>query len=246
MIEAPDEFPLPERAYTHHRPLIGARVATQRRPQRSRRRGPVVVVAVASALGVLLVSPAFGVGGRLWDLINQPPAPPDVQKHFAVTDALREQRFAQTTPAERELQDRFSRLVAGGARALATIESADGAIYLWAAPTEDGRQCWLIQTAEEPGTRRPLGSGSCDSLRPTGVIQVGTIWTVDRPSVAIVHARVYDATISRVDVEVEGAPTIALSVIAGHALGTVAKEARVVAVVGRKADGDEVARVLLR
>jgi hypothetical protein len=60
-----------------------------------------------------------------------------------------------------------------------------------------------------------------------------------------VHARVYDDTAVLVDVEVEGGPDISLTVVAGHALGTVPKGARVEALMGRNQDGDVVARTPL-
>jgi hypothetical protein len=110
------------------------------------------------------------------------------------------------------------------------------------APTEDGRQCWLIQAGEERATRRPYGIGSCDEANPPGVIVSGTFWTNERPSIQIVHARVYDDSITRVDVELERAEGISLPVASGHALGTVSKDARVRAFVGRGADGEVVAR----
>jgi len=53
---------------------------------------------------------------------------------------------------------------------VAAIESADGPIYLWAAPTEDGRQCWLIQAGGDPATGRPYGFGSCGGTDTSGAI----------------------------------------------------------------------------
>jgi Ni,Fe-hydrogenase III small subunit len=60
------------------------------------------------------------------------------------------------------------------------------------------------------------------------------------------YARVYDEEITRIDVEVEGAPPIPLHVVSGYALGAIPKEAHTLALVGRNADGDEVTRTTLR
>lgn len=245
MIKIPDEFELPTDAFERQRSLLGAHVATAERSP-PRRRAVLMAVAAAALLGVLLVTPAFGLGGRVLDLIQGPAAPPEVKTSFAANDTLRERLFAHAEAAGEALHDRFSHVVAGEARGVAAIESADGPIYLWVAPTEDGRQCWLIQTGAEPATGRPYGGGSCDGTGDPSSIRPEVSWTAERPSVEIVHARVYDDAITRVDVEVERAPGVSLEVVAGHAIGTVPKEARIVAFVGRNAAGDEVTRTKLR
>lgn len=245
MIEIPQEFPLPIDAFERQRSLVIAHA--DGRPSRWRRPGALIAIASAALLGVLLVTPAFGIGGRFLDLIQGTPAPPEVQTHFATSDTLRMNLFAFAEEAGHELHDRFSPVVASEARGLFAIESADGPIYLWAAPTEDGRQCWLIQTGAAPATGRPYGGGSCDGTEEKSAIRPSFGWTAERPSVRIAHARVYDDSITRVDVEFEDAPALVLPVVAGHALGTVANEPRpVVAFVGRDTDGEEVARTTLR
>jgi hypothetical protein len=62
----------------------------------------------------------------------------------------------------------------------------------------------------------------------------------------MVYARVYDEAITHIDVEIEGEPTIPLHVVSGYALGAIPKEARLLALVGRNAEGDEVTRTTLR
>lgn len=205
-----------------------------------------VAVAAAILVGVLLVTPAFGIGGRLVDLIQGPPAPPEVQTHFAANDGTREKMFAYAAEAGEKLHDRFSPVIASEARGVFAIESADGPIYLWAAPTEDGRQCWLTQAGTNTATGSPIGLSSCDGSDVTSAMSPEPWWIAERPSVEIIHVRLYDDAITRVDVELEDAPSVALPVVAGHALGTVAKEERIVAIVGRNANGDEVARFTLR
>jgi hypothetical protein len=216
-------------------------LAVRRRAGRRRRRAALAVVAVAAA--VVLVTPAFGIGGRLLDLVQGSPAPPEVQTYFAGHDETRRKLYAHAAAAGHALHERFSPVVAGEARGIVAIESADGPIYLWAAPTEDGRQCWLIQAGAASGL--PSGLGSCDEAdAPTGITP-GLFWTDQRPSVRIVHARIHDGAIARVDLEVEGEPDRSLPVLSGHVLATVPKDAHVEALVGRSADGDVVERFQL-
>jgi hypothetical protein len=246
MMDIPEEFPLPRDAFDRQRSLVRIHTEPRRRSSRPKRRLALVAVTAAALLGALLVTPALGLGDRLLDLLQRPPAPPEVQAHFAASDALRQRLFEHAKAAGYELHDRFSHVVAGEGRGVAAIESAEGPVYLWAAPTEDGRQCWLIQAGAEVATGRPYGSGSCDGTEAATGIRPGTLWTAERPSVKIVHARVYDDAITRVEIVIEGGPGLSLPVVAGHALGTVAKDDRVVAFVGRNENADEVTRTTLR
>jgi hypothetical protein len=205
----------------------------RRRARRLRRR--VVLVAGVAVAAALLVAPAFGIGGRVFDLIQGPPAPPDIQTYFATSDPLRKRLFEHAQAAGQQMHDRFSPVIASETRGVAAIETADGPIYLWVAPTEDGRQCWWVQ---------PHVS-SCDGIEHTRPIQPeGPGWTIERPSVLIFHVRVYDEAITRVQLELEGADEISLPVVSGHALGTIPKQdhVRLQSVIGRNADGDVVAQ----
>lgn len=140
-------------------------------PRLTRRR--LVAIAVTALLAVLLATPAFGIGDRLLDLIQGWPAPSEVQTYFAANDETPEKMFAYTAEAGKRLHDRFSPVISSEARGVFAIESADGPIYLWSAPTEDGRQCTNIATgrwdsvpATDPSTRarstRRHGGSSID------------------------------------------------------------------------------------
>lgn len=217
-----------------------------RRRARGMYRRRVALVLAATFAAVVVAAPAFGIGGRLLDLIEGTPAPPEVQTSFAANDGTRQKMFAYAEEAGEKLHDRFSPVIASEARGVFAIESADGPIYLWAAPTEDGRQCWLIQAGAESVTGRPFGLGGCDGPgEQQGAMSPGVWWTEKRPNVEIVYVRVYDDAITRIEAELEGAPAISLPVVAGYALGTVAKEARILAIVGRNGEGEEVARFTL-
>jgi hypothetical protein len=218
-----------------------------RRRARRMHRHRLALVLAATFVAAAAAAPALGIGGRLLDLIQGPPAPPDVQTYFAANDGTREKMFAYAEEAGEKLHDRYSPVIASAARGVFAIDSADGPIYLWAAPTEDGRQCWLIQAGAERVTGRPFGLGGCDGPSDeTSALSPGLWWTAERPNVEIVYVRVYDTAIARIEVEREAASAVSLPVVSGYALGTVAKEERVLAIVGRNADGDEVARFTVR
>jgi Tol biopolymer transport system component len=78
MTEIPGEFPLPEEAAQRQRSLLSAHIEAGRRSARTTRRG-LVAVAVVILVGGLLVTPAFGIGGRLLALIEGAAARPEVR-----------------------------------------------------------------------------------------------------------------------------------------------------------------------
>jgi hypothetical protein len=206
------------------------------------RRRRLMALAAAISLGALLaVAPATGIVGGLRDLIEGTPAPPPVQTAIARSDAFRQEMYARAKEAGHELRDRYSPVIANQTRGVLALDTVDGPIYLWVSPTEDGRQCWLIQTGQDKTTGRPYGGGSCDGDNVPALSQDG-FWTAERPSVKIIHARVGDDTITRVRVTVEGAADLTLPVVDGHALGTIPKDAQATGLVGLDQDGNEIAR----
>ena len=95
------------------------------------------------------------------------------------------------------------------------------------------------------------GMASCEGPDPGGP----GLWpegfpSPQRPSVSMVSVRFYDPTITQIEVELQDAPSVSLPVVAvGKGLmaaGTVPRDERTVAVVGRSADGTEVARESFR
>jgi hypothetical protein len=241
MIETPDEFLLPDEAFERQRALLSNRVARQAGPT-PRRRGPLAAgVALTALVTVLLVTPAFGVGGKLLDSIRGNPAPAEVKASFASSDQSRQKFLGLAHEAGQRLHERYSPVLADETRGLFSIETPDGSIYLWAAPTQDGRQCWMIQTSPRPG-----GVGSCDGIGDERPIRPEILGApLDQPGVKILHARLLDPSITRVIFETEGSGAVSLHVVDGHVLGTVQQDAKVLAVVGRNAGDEEVARMSL-
>jgi hypothetical protein len=235
MTDVPDEFPLPQDVYERHRKVLSIHAGGQSERRSKLRRAGIAAVLVATALAV---TPAFGVNGRLFDLVRGQPASTQVKAYFASNDRAREEMFAHAGRAGLTLHDRFSPAMVDETRGILAVQSPDGPIFLWATQTEDGRQCWLLQAMTTPG-----GSGSCDGSSDGKAMRPETLWTEERPSVTIVHVRIYDDAISQVSVAVDRAPDIPLQVAGGHALGTVPREDHIDAIVGRNRDGEEVSRV---
>jgi hypothetical protein len=233
MSEIPNEITVPARMLERQREILVAHVAGAGRRQ-ARRRVTVAAAAVV-VLAALVAAPALGLGSRLAELFEGTPAPPPVQELFTASDEM-QQRFI-----EAGLQDRYSRVVVEEARGVSSIETPDGPVRLWTAPTEDGRQCSLIELDVAP-SGRVLGHARCDSLGAEGM-SPSWLWAEVRSSVRVAHVRVYDEEIVRVDLHLVDGGVVQLPVVAGHAFGVVDRSARLDDFVGRNADGDEVARI---
>lgn len=241
-----------------------------RRPSRRRRRGLVVAIAIAMLVGGLLVTPALGIGSRLFDLVQGAPAPPEVQTFFATSDAYTE---VARDPDEvgKVLHDRYVHVpvIASEARLVFAIETPDGPIHIWTAPTKDGRHCTLYQWGDPlPNGQLPLtniawGGPGEPPLKPvngmagcefdpgdSGLMPVG----VPLESVSLVRVWFHDPTITQIEVELQDAPPVSLPVVAVGkgfmAAGTIPSPTAghehafwsSTAVVARSADGTEMAR----
>jgi hypothetical protein len=208
---------------------------------RRARRIRVGLVLAATGLCGLLISPV-GIGGELGKLLSGTPAPAPIQESFAGLDNMRASMFAYAAAAGHELHDRYSKVIADAAVHVTSIGTVDGPVDLWAAPTEDGRQCWLIQTGTRKVSGQPSGLSTCEGREPVQPIAFDSFWTDELPDVAIVHVRLYEDRIVQVDLTVERGQDRSLPVTEGHALGWIPHAARVVGAVGRDVDGEVVAR----
>ena len=234
MTEIPSTLPVPARMLERQRDVLVTHVAGARRRRAQRRVAVAAVVVVL--LAALVAGPALGLGSRLAELFEGTPAPPPVQESFTGTDAMLKRFIAAG------FHDRYSRIVAEEAHGLVSLETPDGPIHLWVAPTEDGRQCSFVQM-DTSASGRPLGGSTCDGLETRGMTLSSPWWRDSRPSVRVVHVRVYDEDIVRVDVHVTDGGVVQLPVVAGHAFGALDPSAHLDHVVGFDADGDEVDRL---
>lgn len=132
----------------------GARVVRLR----ATRRRVWYALAAAALLTVLVVNPAFGLGPRLVDWFEGSPAPADVKKSFAT--------FNENPPvidASGKVVAAFERegprVIAEKARGVTAIETEDGPVYLWAAPTTSGSWCVYAQSRNEG--EEPSGAAGC-------------------------------------------------------------------------------------
>jgi hypothetical protein len=129
-----------------------------------RRRRNWYALAVAAIVIGLLVSPAFGLGGKFLDLFTGSPAPEHVKTELSFgtnqgndqVDELMRQHVKST-------------VLVGQARGLLAVPTSAGLLHIWGAPTSDGGLCTYMLLAGAPH-----GWLACDTLAPDAGPLVGT------------------------------------------------------------------------
>jgi hypothetical protein len=200
---------------------------------RSRRR---LWVAVAFA-ALVLVPTAVAVRGQIVDFFQGTPAPP------AISASLEMNNKRADLPTRDGFALRFPHADVSKAHGVIQIETAEGPEDLWAAPNDEGGQCYFIDFAnDKPGPGGQYGFGGCDT--PEGInaskINFGDVWVLPHPSVKTAYGRVYvDA--ARVELMLDDGSTRSLPVVEGFFLASLAKTDTVTRVTAYDAGGNEVA-----
>lgn len=187
-----------------------------RQPRRLR-----LVVALGAAT-LVLVPTSLAFGSRIVDLFEGTPAPPSISTNFAannaITDLETQKGFASQLP----------HADVSKAHGVMEIQTADGPEDLWAAPSDQGGQCWFIDFANDPpGLDGQFGFGGCYPLPPpSSNITWGDVWVPSHPSLMTVWGHVYvDA--STMQLAFADGSTVTLPVVEGMFLGSLDKTAKV-------------------
>jgi hypothetical protein len=151
------------------------------------------------ALGVVtaalvLVPTAVAFGGKIVDLFEGTPAPPEVSTDFTIFNRMAglaiQQGFSETMP-EADVSK---------AHGVIEIQTPDGPEDLWAAPNDQGGQCYFVDFANDPPrlSGKP-GGGGCftpaDAYSYSKIDPEGPGWTIEHPDLLTIDGSVaVDAT----------------------------------------------------
>jgi hypothetical protein len=236
--ELREQYPRPSAAATERARAAVMETATEpSRPARAAKaRGqwrPVLVgAAIALALGLVGVGLAAGFGA-----FEGTPAPPDVSTNFKelnqFADAAVQKGFALKLP----------QTDASKAHGVVEIQTPDGPEDLWAAPNNQGGQCYLINWANDPigknGSR--YGVNGCEqSPPPPSHISFGDVWVYAHPDVMTVYGSVY-VPAATVQITLDDDSTATLPVVENLFIGSLTKGAKVEKVTAFDAAGNQVA-----
>lgn len=132
---------------------VVARAAAER-PRRKRR---LLLAAAFVTVAALVAAPAFGLGGHVFRLFSAgEPAPAPVARSFL----------------ELERGAPFQWRSAGEARKVLDVETPDGRVAVWAAPSNAGGFCIAVGTAGRDG-----GASTCDRDRSERLVSWPFSWS---------------------------------------------------------------------
>jgi hypothetical protein len=212
-------------------------LATAPAKRRRRNARPRLLLGVAVA-ALVLVPTALAVGGKLVDLFEGTPAPPYVSTNFTdfnrMADMAVQQGFASKWP----------RADVSQAHGVIEVQTPDGPEDMWAAPNDQGGQCYFIDFADDPvGADGTHGFGGCSTSAPDPgeMIGPGEVWTYEHPNLKTVFGTVYvDAATVRLTFD-DGS-TATLPVVEHLYLTSTARDAHAETVTAFDAAGNQVAQ----
>ncbi len=127
------------------------------------RRAWYALAAAAIVLGIL-VSPAFGLGGRILDFFTGSPAPEPVKQELAFGSNVGDPEIDELMH-----QQVKSKVLVGQAHGLLAAQTPAGLLRIWGAPTGDGGLCTYMRVDGASS-----GWLSCDTLTSDSGPFVGT------------------------------------------------------------------------
>jgi hypothetical protein len=189
------------------------------RPARHGFHRPVVAVAlVVAALAGAGVAVAAGLGA-----FEGTPAPPEITSDLTVpkqivADAIK-QGMAQAFP-----QADVSR-----AHGVIEIQTPDGPQDLWAAPNDQGGQCYFIDYANDPvgSSGGKPGTGGCfapDANSSSEIVADGPEWSFDHPDLLTIYGTV-EAGAATVKIALQDGSTLTAPVAEHFYLASIPKPA---------------------
>jgi hypothetical protein len=160
-------------------------------PARRRAFGPLIGALALLAVGVSAALAFAGVRGLFFGT----PAPRIVQQAFVRDNEMRKlmqdwaRKHHKAAPAW--IPPRVDGRQAHGVLA---VNTSDGPLLLWAAPGDNGRQCWFIEFARDRiGQKHPTGGGRCDTTPPASHIAFGYGGSAAHITLRILSGRLYVA-----------------------------------------------------
>jgi hypothetical protein len=193
----------------------------------------VVVVALACA-GVAI---AAGFGA-----FEGTPAPPDVSTNFTKLNQF----------ADAAIQKGFSLKLpqtdASKAHGVIETQTSDGPEDLWAAPNNQGGQCFLIDWANDPPGQdgSKYGFNGCEqSPPPPSNISFSDVWIYAHPDLMTVYGSVY-VPAARVQITLDDGSTVTLPVVENLFLGSLPRGTKLNRAIAFDKAGNQVAQQTLR
>ena len=190
-------------------------------------------------VALLLVPTAVALRGQVTDLFQGTPAPPPVSRSFEFDNKMADQATKQG------FVSRFPHADVSQAHGLVEAQTSDGPERLWAAPNDQGGQCWFVDFANDPvgpqGAR--ASSGGCQrasDATPPSKIAPGWYWTDAHPTLLTLSGYVL-VPATNVEVQLQDGSRSKLPVVEGFFLGSFDKGTKFKEFTAYDAEGNAVA-----
>jgi hypothetical protein len=170
--------------------------------------GAAVVVAALAGAGVAI---AAGLGA-----FEGTPPPPDVSTSFSQLNQLADQATQQGFEGE------FPQADVSKAHGVIEVQTPDGPEDLWAAPNNQGGQCYFIDWANDPPMQdgAKYGFGGCPSKATQPIDAGGPTWIEGHPNLLTINGTVsVDAT--SIQISLQDGSTMTLPVVEHAFLGSI-------------------------
>jgi hypothetical protein len=202
----------------------------------------VIVVAVAvAALACAGVGIAAGLGA-----FEGTQAPPDITATFVQLNKMAESAVQQGFAAQWPKAD------VSKVHGVVEVQTADGPEDLWAAPSDQGGQCYFIDWANDPpgqdGSKYGIGGG-CGPVPPPASsppsapphISIGDVWIEGHPDLMTVYGTV-NAPATTLQITLGDGSTVTVPVIEHFILDSLPRGTVLDKAVAFDASGNEVAQ----
>ena len=185
------------------------------RARRTRRRYALVA---AFAATLVIVPTALAFGGRLANWFHGKPAPASIRQNFVEFNADMQKMAAAA--AKSGFVRKAPQAIVARAHGVLALRTADGPVYLWAAPRRGGGICWLVQLVAAKGRG---GLSTCDEAWPVHQrLTFETFGTIVYPSEQFIFGRALGGAASVV-VDLSNGEKTKLPVVEGLFVGAFPK-----------------------
>jgi hypothetical protein len=200
------------------------------RARRTRRR---YTLAAAVAAAVVVVPTGVALGGEIASLFQGTPAPPAVSTSFEANNRVADMA------TQKGFGDKFPHADVSRAHGVLEIQTPDGPEQVWAAPNEQGGNCWWVDFANDPVVNgNQLGFGTCVTGEQSRTIEPGITWEEPHAALATLFGLVH-VQADRVVVRLKDGSSRTLPVVEGAFLASLHEGAQLDHITAY--DGDEVA-----
>jgi hypothetical protein len=199
------------------------------RARRTRRR---YALAAVFAVALVVVPTAFAFGDRIADWFHGKPAPASIRQDFVQFNAGMQQLAA--AGAKAGFLRKAPHAIAARAHGVVALQTADGPVYLWAAPRRGGGICWLLQLV---AAKAAGDFSTCDETWPVDQqLTFGTFGTIYYPSEQLIVGQALGGA-SSVVVDLSNGQTTKLPVVEGLFMGAFPKHVHPLEVASYDATG---------